>query len=157
MIQVLLGPMRFEHTTLLSENLIIHSLPGVLVGPDLLQIWPTAVSSDMLGYFVIDIKTGYIHTPSIEKVEVLNAFFPSVFISKTGLWESQRPETKGKGWSKEDVLLLEDDQVMLDGGTAIWSVSQTSQFGIINELAEDILCPLVQVIDEYVEQEWIKY
>ncbi|PKU45017.1 transient receptor potential cation channel subfamily m member 6 [Limosa lapponica baueri] len=37
---------------------------------------------------------------------------------------------------------------------ALWSVSQPSQFGIISELAEDTLCPLVQVIDEYVEQDW---
>ncbi|PKU40562.1 hypothetical protein llap_9147 [Limosa lapponica baueri] len=52
---------------------------------------------------------------------------------------------------------LQPVQITLDGGTALWSVGQPSQFGIISELAEDTLCPLVQVIDEYVEQDWAEY
>ncbi|PKU39027.1 rna-directed dna polymerase from mobile element jockey-like [Limosa lapponica baueri] len=52
---------------------------------------------------------------------------------------------------------LQPVQVMLDCGTALWSVSQPSQFGINSELAEDTLCPLIQVIDEYDEQEWAEY
>ncbi|PKU40540.1 b- and t-lymphocyte attenuator [Limosa lapponica baueri] len=52
---------------------------------------------------------------------------------------------------------LQPVQVMLDSSTALWSVSQPSQFGIISELAEDTLCPLIQVIDEYVEQDWAEY
>ncbi|PKU37027.1 hypothetical protein llap_12670 [Limosa lapponica baueri] len=47
---------------------------------------------------------------------------------------------------------LQPVQVTLDGGTALWSVGQPSQFGIISKLAGDTLCPVVQVIDEYVEQ-----
>lgn len=46
---------------------------------------------------------------SMEKVKVLNAFFPSVFISEISLWESQVTEAKRKCWSKEGVLLLQDD------------------------------------------------
>ncbi|PKU30741.1 glycoprotein xg [Limosa lapponica baueri] len=52
---------------------------------------------------------------------------------------------------------LQPVQVTLDGGTALWSLSQFSQFGIISELAEDTLCPLVQVIGKYVEQNWTEY
>ncbi|KAK4811069.1 hypothetical protein QYF61_016355, partial [Mycteria americana] len=47
----------------------------------------------------------------MEKAEVPNAFFASVFASKTGLQECQVPETRGKVWSKEDVPLVEEDQV----------------------------------------------
>ncbi|KAK4806752.1 hypothetical protein QYF61_005548 [Mycteria americana] len=47
----------------------------------------------------------------MEKAEVLNAFFTLVFTSKTSLQESQVPETRGKGWSKEDVPLVEEAQV----------------------------------------------
>ncbi|PKU44095.1 hypothetical protein llap_5614 [Limosa lapponica baueri] len=56
-----------------------------------------------------------------------------------------------------EVLLcpaLQPVQVTLDGGTALWSANQPSQFGIISELAEETLCPLIQVIGEYVEQDW---
>ncbi|PKU47278.1 hypothetical protein llap_2377 [Limosa lapponica baueri] len=52
---------------------------------------------------------------------------------------------------------LQPVEVMLDGSTALWSVSQSSQFGIISELTEDTLCPLIQVSDEYVDQDWAKY
>jgi len=50
-------------------------------------------------------------TQDTEKPAVLNASFASVFTSKIGLQESQVPETRGKGWSKEDVPLVKDDQV----------------------------------------------
>ena len=46
-------------------------------------------------------------TNDIEKAMALNAFFTS----KTVLQESQAPETRGKVWSKEDLLLVEDHQV----------------------------------------------
>lgn len=39
----------------------------------------------------------------MEKAEILNAFFISVFASKTGLQKCQTLETKGTIWSKEDV------------------------------------------------------
>ncbi|KAK4808476.1 hypothetical protein QYF61_005793 [Mycteria americana] len=53
-------------------------------------------------------------TQNMEKAEVLNAFFASVSTNKTGLQESQVPETRGKGWSKEDVRLLEEDQILTE-------------------------------------------
>ena len=46
----------------------------------------------------------------MEKIEVLNVSFTSVFTSKTSLQESQAPETRGKGWSKQYVSLVEEDQ-----------------------------------------------
>ena len=46
----------------------------------------------------------------MEKTEVLGAFFASVFTSKTGLRESQAPETRGKVWKEKDFPLVEDDQ-----------------------------------------------
>lgn len=47
----------------------------------------------------------------MEEAEVLNAIFTSVFSSKTCLLKFESPETKGKVWSKEDLSLLEEDQV----------------------------------------------
>ncbi|KAK4827438.1 hypothetical protein QYF61_017995 [Mycteria americana] len=55
-------------------------------------------------------ETGHLVTQGMEKAEVLNVFFIPVFSSKTGLQESQASETRGKGWSKEDVLLVEKVQ-----------------------------------------------
>ncbi|KAK4831043.1 LOW QUALITY PROTEIN: hypothetical protein QYF61_014975 [Mycteria americana] len=51
-------------------------------------------------------------THGMEKTDVLNAFFTSVFTSKISLQESQAPETREKVWSKEHVPFVEDDQVM---------------------------------------------
>ena len=39
---------------------------------------------------------GALETQDIEEAEVLNAFFTSVFTSKTGLQESKAPETRGQ-------------------------------------------------------------
>ncbi|PKU27993.1 erythroblast nad (+)--arginine adp-ribosyltransferase-like [Limosa lapponica baueri] len=54
-------------------------------------------------------------------------------------------------------LALQPVQVSLDGSAALWGVSRSSQFGVISEFAEDTLCPLIQVTDEYVEQHWTQY
>lgn len=45
-----------------------------------------------------------------EVAEVFKTFFTSVFTSKTGLWQSQAPETTGTIWIKEDLSLVEKDQ-----------------------------------------------
>lgn len=56
-------------------------------------------------------ETGSLVTQDTKKVEVLNAAFASSFTSKTGFQEYQAPEIRGKGWSKEDVPLVQQDQV----------------------------------------------
>ncbi|GAB0186669.1 hypothetical protein GRJ2_001132200 [Grus japonensis] len=56
-------------------------------------------------------ETGNLVTQDMEKAEVLNAAFASVFTSKTGLQEPQGPEMKGKGCNKEGLSLVEEDQV----------------------------------------------
>lgn len=54
-------------------------------------------------------RQGDIVTQDMEKAEVENVF-ASAFTSKTDLRESQVPETRGKGWNKEDIPLVEKDQ-----------------------------------------------
>lgn len=50
-------------------------------------------------------------TQDWETDEVLNAFFTSVFTSKSSLHKFKDLGIRGKVWSKEDLLLLEEDQV----------------------------------------------
>jgi len=47
----------------------------------------------------------------VEKAEVLNDFFISVFTSKTGLQKSKASETRRKVWSKEVFSVMEGGQV----------------------------------------------
>ncbi|PKU44065.1 rna-directed dna polymerase from mobile element hypothetical protein [Limosa lapponica baueri] len=46
-----------------------------------------------------------------EKVELLNAFFPSVFTAQASPQEPQTLEETEKVWMKEDFPLVEEDQV----------------------------------------------
>ena len=48
---------------------------------------------------------------------------------------------------------LQPVQVSLDGSTAFWCISHSSQRGIISKLAEVTLYPIIQVIDEYIKQD----
>ena len=56
-------------------------------------------------------EMGDLVTQDMGKAEVLNAFFASVFCSKTSLQESQAPEIRMKGWNKKDLSLVEEDHV----------------------------------------------
>jgi len=48
---------------------------------------------------------------------------------------------------------LQSVQVSLNGSTAFWCVSHSSQLCIISKLTEGGLYPFIQVIDEDVEQD----
>lgn len=56
-------------------------------------------------------KTWDLFTWNRENAEVLNVFSASVFTSQTNLQESQMPKTTRKVWNKEDVVLVEEDQI----------------------------------------------
>jgi len=48
-------------------------------------------------------------------------------------------------------------KVPLNGGTTIWYISHSSQFCIICEHAHDVLFPIVQMVNENIEQDWPQY
>ncbi|PKU46224.1 hypothetical protein llap_3448 [Limosa lapponica baueri] len=52
---------------------------------------------------------------------------------------------------------LQPVQVSLYGSTAFSCVSHSSQFRIINKLAEGPFHLFIQVIDEYIEEAWTQY
>jgi len=56
-------------------------------------------------------EAGVLVTQAMEKAEIINAFLPSSSTSKTSLQESQAPTTREKVWSKEDIPLVEMDQL----------------------------------------------
>jgi len=43
---------------------------------------------------------------------------------------------------------LQPDKSLLKSSTALWAISRSSQFCIINKPAEEALCPVLQVTDE---------
>ena len=52
---------------------------------------------------------------------------------------------------------LQPVQVSLNGSTAFWCVSPSSQLGVISKLAGSALSLLIQVTDEQAEQDWNQY
>lgn len=56
-------------------------------------------------------KTGDLVTQDMERAEVLSTFFTLVLTRKTDFQDSQAPEAWGIVWSKEDLPLVEWDQV----------------------------------------------
>lgn len=84
----------------------------------------------------------------IKRAEVLNGFFTLVFCGKTCLQESQTPETRGNVWTKEDLLLVEKDQVREYLNIYAKSVrSDEIHPGVLRELV-DVIARLLLVIFE---------
>ena len=52
---------------------------------------------------------------------------------------------------------LQPVEVPLDGSTTLGRISHSSQLCITCKLAEDMLCPISQVINEDVEKDWPQY
>ena len=56
-------------------------------------------------------EVGALVTENTVKMELLNAFFSSVFTAKAGPQASQCPEVREKAWRKEDLPLVNEDKV----------------------------------------------
>ncbi|GAB0181886.1 cAMP-dependent protein kinase inhibitor alpha [Grus japonensis] len=52
---------------------------------------------------------------------------------------------------------LQPVEVPLDGITAFWYIIHSFQFGVICKLAEGTLCPIIQIVNEEIEQDWTQY
>ena len=52
---------------------------------------------------------------------------------------------------------LQPVEVPLDGSMTLWCISRSSQFCVISKLAHGALCPIIQIINEDVEQDWTQY
>ncbi|PKU32528.1 rna-directed dna polymerase from mobile element jockey- hypothetical protein [Limosa lapponica baueri] len=72
-------------------------------------------------------------TEDAEKVELLNAFFASVFTAQASPQESHAMEETEKVWMKEDFPLVEEDQVR----------DQLSKLGICKSMGPDGMHPRV--------------
>ena len=42
-------------------------------------------------------------------------------------------------------------------GSTTWSISYSSQFYVMCKLAEGTLCPIIQIFNDDVEQDWTQY
>ncbi|GAB0185708.1 mitochondrial enolase superfamily member 1 [Grus japonensis] len=54
-------------------------------------------------------------------------------------------------------LFLQHVEVPLDGSTTLWHISHSSQHNVICRLAEGTFCPIIQIINEDVEQDQTQY
>jgi len=52
---------------------------------------------------------------------------------------------------------LQPTEVLLDGSTTLRCISYFSHFCIISKLVEGTLCPVIQMINADVEQDWTQY
>lgn len=82
---------------------------------------------------------------------MLNVFFTSVFTSKINFQKSEVPQTRVKGWRKENVPLMEDDQ----GRESIRKLSMRKskdsdgmQPQLVRELADVVVRPLSIILDQ---------
>ena len=53
--------------------------------------------------------------------------------------------------------VLQPVQIPLDGSTATWCISRSSQYCVICKLAEVVLCPIVQVVNKDVRHYWPQF
>lgn len=77
----------------------------------------------------------------MEKAEVLDALFTSLFTGKTCLQEFQGPEVRGKVWSLKDLPLVGKDQVRENEANMSMGPDDT-YLQVLTKLANVIVRPL---------------